>query len=239
MRTDMNPFQIAQSQFDEATQFLGLDPSLSELLRQPMREHQFKFPVRMDDGATKTYHGYRIQYNAARGPCIGGLRWHPDENLDMGRAMAAWMTWRTALMDLPMGGSSGGVIADSKKMTDAEKERLARGWMRVMVDHVGAQKDMIIPDIYTTPQIMSWMMDEYETLVRHSHPAVTAGKPVALGGAQGRGNATARGGVYTVREACQALGIQGPGTFAIQGFGNAGQHVALLHPEILNGGKLI
>lgn len=240
MANNSNPLEIAQSQFDEAASFLELEPAVSEFLRWPMREFRFTIPVKMDDGHTKTFHGYRIQYNNARGPTIGGIRWHPDESLNLGRAMSAWMTWRTALADLPLGGAGGGVIADPKKMSDGEKERLARGWMRAMAAEMGEKRDVATPDVYTTPQVMAWMMDEYETIARGSHPGATAGKPLALAGSQGRNDATARGGVLLVREACKALGLEPKETtFAIQGCGNAGQYVALLHPEILGGGKLV
>jgi glutamate dehydrogenase (NAD(P)+) len=240
MANNSNPMEIAQSQFDEAASFLGLDPALSEFLRWPMREFRFTIPVKMDDGRTKTFQGYRIRYNHARGPTIGGIRWHPDENLNLGRAMAAWMTWRTALADLPLGGAGGGVIADSKKLSDGEKERLARGWMRAMAGELGEKHDIAAPDVYTTPQVMAWMMDEYEAITRRAHPGVATDKPLALGGSRGRNDATARGGVLLAREACKAFGL-GPKetTFAVQGFGNAGQFAALLHSEILDGGKLV
>ena len=193
MANNSNPLEIAQSQFDEAASFLDLEPALSEFLRWPMREFRFTIPVKMDDGRTKTFHGYRVQYNNTRGPTIGGIRWHPEENMDLGRAMAAWMTWRTALVDLPLGGASGGVIADSKQLSDGEKERLARGWMRAMADETGEGRDVATPELYTTPQVMAWMLDEYEAIHRRAHPGVTTGKPVAVGGSLGRSEATARG----------------------------------------------
>lgn len=239
MANSSNPLETAQSQLDEAASFLDLEPALSEFLRWPMREFRFTIPVKMDDGLTKIFHGYRIQHNSARGPTIGGLRWHPDENLNLGRAMSAWMTWRTALADLPLGGASGGIIADSKAMSDGEKERLARGWMRAMAAEMGEKRDIAAPDVYTTPQVMAWMMDEYEAIAQSSHPGATAGKPLALAGSQGRNDATSRGGVLLVLEACKALGLEPKKTtFAVQGCGNAGQFAALLHPEIL-GGKLV
>ncbi len=239
MRSHLNPFQIAQTRFDEAASFLGLEPALTEFMRWPRREYLFTIPVRMDDGSTKIFRGYRIQYNDARGPCTGGLRWHPDESMDIGRAMAAWMTWKTALLDLPLGGAHGGVVCDSKKLSDVEKERLARGWVRSIARELGSDRDIPTPDIYTTPQIMAWIMDEFETLMGRSNPDMITGKPIAIGGSQGRADATARGGVYAVREACKALGIDPRCAYAIQGFGNAGQFAAILHPEILGGGKLI
>lgn len=235
----LNPFKVAQQQFDEAAEILGLEPAMRELLRWPRREYKFTIPVRMDDGSTRIFHGYRVQYNDARGPTKGGLRWHAEETMDTVRALAAWMTWKTAVVDIPLGGGKGGVTCDPKKLSDGEKERLARGWMRVAARELGEHRDVPAPDVYTTPQIMAWMLDEYETIVGRSHPAVITGKPLPLGGSQGRNDATARGGVYTVREACKALGVDPHGSYAIQGFGNAGQYAALLHQEILGGGKLV
>ena len=239
MSVTTNPFHIAQKQFDEAAELLQLDPAMRELLRWPMREFQFTIPVKMDDGSTKVFHGYRVQYNDARGPNKGGLRWHPDETIDTVRALSAWMTWKTAVVDLPLGGGKGGVTCDPKKLSEREKERLARGWMRVAARQLGEHRDVPAPDVYTTPQIMAWMMDEYEAIQGRSEPAVITGKPLALGGSKGRSDATARGGVYAVREACKKTKVNPHGSFAIQGFGNAGQFAALLHPEILGGGRLV
>ena len=239
MSVTTNPFQIAQKQFDEAAELLQLDPGMRTLLRWPMREFKFTIPIRMDDGTTQVFHGYRVQYNDARGPNKGGLRWHPDETMDTVRALSAWMTWKTAVVDLPLGGGKGGVTCDPKKLSVGEKERLARGWMRVAARQLGEHRDVPAPDVYTTPQIMAWMLDEYEVINGRSEPAVITGKPLALGGSRGRNDATARGGVYTVREACKRLGVNARGAYAIQGFGNAGQYAALLHPEILGGGRLV
>jgi glutamate dehydrogenase (NAD(P)+) len=235
----LNPFDVAQAQFDEAAQMLGLEPALRELLRWPAREYKFTIPVKMDDGTTQIFHGYRVQYNDARGPNKGGIRWHPDETMDTVRALAAWMTWKCSVVDIPLGGGKGGVTCDPKKLSTGEKERLARGWMRAVARELGEHRDCPAPDVYTTPQIMAWMMDEFEVIVGRSHPAVITGKPLALGGSQGRGDATARGGVICVREAAKKLGTNLHGTYAIQGFGNAGQYAALLHPEILGGGRLV
>lgn len=237
---EMNPFQIAQAQLDQAARKLGLDEATHELLRWPMREYRFTIPVKMDNGRTKVFHGYRVQYNDARGPNKGGIRWHPDETIDTVRALAAWMTWKTAVVDLPLGGGKGGVTCNPKEMSDGEKERLARGWMRCAARELGVHRDVPAPDVYTTPQIMAWMMDEFEHIVGHSHPGVITGKPLPLGGSQGRHDATARGGVYCVREAARIKGIDpAKCTYAVQGFGNAGQYAATLHREILGGGKLI
>ena len=234
MPEELNPFKIAQKQLDEAAELLGLDEATHEILRWPRREYHFTIPVRMDDGSVKVFHGFRVQYNDARGPCKGGIRWHPNETIDTVRALAAWMTWKTAVVDIPLGGGKGGVVCNPKEMSDAEKERLARGYMRQVAHILGVTKDVPAPDVYTTPQIMAWMMDEYETIVHEHHPGVITGKPVQLFGSQGRGDATARGGIYATREAAKALGIKLEGaTAAIQGFGNAGQHAALLAEEIL------
>jgi glutamate dehydrogenase (NAD(P)+) len=239
MSEELNPFKVAQAQFDEAAELLGLDPALRVLLRQPRREYRFTIPVKMDDTSTEVFVGYRVQYNDARGPCKGGLRWHPEETIDTVRALAAWMTWKTSVLDLPLGGGKGGVTCDPKKLSAGEKERLARGYIRVVARELGGDRDVPAPDVYTTPQIMAWMQDEYEVIMGRSHPAVITGKPIQLGGSQGRSDATARGGVITVREACHRLELDPAGTYAIQGFGNAGQYAALLHHDILGGGKLV
>jgi len=234
-----NPFKIAQRQLDECAEKLNLDKATHELLRWPRREFKFTLPVKMDDGTTNIFHGYRVQYNSALGPTKGGLRWHPEETIDTVRALAAWMTWKCALVGIPLGGAKGGVTCNPKELSEGEKERLARAYIRAIAPHLGVHKDVPAPDVYTTPQIMAWMMDEYEAIVGESHPGVITGKPLPLGGSEGRGDATARGGVFTIREACKTLGIDPKATFAIQGFGNAGQFAALLHPEILGGGKLV
>jgi len=236
----LNPFAIAQQQLDEAAERLGLDKATHELLRSPMREYHFTLPVKMDNGSTKVFKGYRVQYNAARGPTKGGLRWHPEETIDTVRALAAWMTWKTSVVDIPLGGGKGGITCNPKELSDGEKERMARSFIRAIGHELGVHRDVPAPDVYTTPQIMAWMMDEYETMMGYSHPGMITGKPLEIGGSQGRGDATARGGVYCVREAAKALNLDvGKATYAIQGFGNAGQFAATLHPEILGGGTLI
>ena len=236
---EFNPFKIAQAQLDAAAARLGLDPATHELLRWPQIEFKFTLPVEMDDGKVRVFHGYRVQYNSARGPTKGGLRWHPEETIDTVRALAAWMTWKTAVVDIPLGGGKGGVTCNPKEMSEREKQRLARAYMRAAARILSVSKDVPAPDVYTTPQIMAWMMDEYEVLTGEHHPGVITGKPLPLGGSEGRGDATARGGVYALREAGKVLGIDLKGqTMAIQGFGNAGQHAALLAHEIL-GLKLV
>jgi len=229
-----NPFQSAREQLDEAADRLGLDEGTRELLRWPMREITVTLPIRMDDGTTSVFRGHRVQYNNARGPTRGGLRWHPDETIDTVRAMASWMTWKTAALDLPLGGAHGGVACNPKELSETEKERLARAYVRRIGRVLGATRDAPSPDVYTTSQVMAWMMDEYEAMVEESHPGVTTGKPGALGGGAGWADATARGGVYALREAAGVLGLDLSGaTAAIQGFGNAGQNAALLGAEIL------
>ena len=231
---EFNVFSVAQTQLDEAAKILGLDPAMHELLRWPQREYSARLPVRMDDGTIKVFQAFRVEYNMARGPAKGGLRWHPQETIDTIRALAAWMTWKTAIVDIPLGGGKGGIACDPKEYSEGEKERLARAYIRAFADIFGIAKDVPAPDVYTNPQIMAWMMDEYETIRRQHHPGVITGKPLALGGSQGRGDATARGGMITTRKAADALGLDLSGqTMAIQGFGNAGQFAALLGSSLL------
>ncbi len=234
-----NPFAVAQAQIDKATAALGLDEGTQDFLRTPQREFAFSLPVRMDNGKFTVFQGFRVQFNTARGPAKGGIRWHPEETIDTVRALAAWMTWKTSIVDIPLGGGKGGVICDPKAMSDNEKEGLARAYIRAVCREIGLTKDVPAPDVYTNGQVMAWMMDEYETLVQEHQPGVITGKPLALGGSLGRGDATARGGIYHVREAAKAYGIDLKGqAMAIQGFGNAGQYAALLGEELL-GMKLV
>ncbi len=236
---ELNPFKIAQQQLDGAAEKLGLDPATHELLRWPQRELKVTLPVEMDDGTIEVFHGYRVQYNSARGPAKGGIRWHPEETIDTVRALAAWMTWKTAVVDIPLGGGKGGVTCSPKGMSDREKQRLARAYIRAVAGILSVTKDVPAPDVYTTPQIMAWMMDEYETIAGEHHPGVITGKPIPIGGSEGRGDATARGGIYVTREAARVLNIDlKDKTMAIQGFGNAGQYAALLGHELL-GLKLV
>ena len=235
MSDDFNPFAVAQQQLDEAAQHLDLDDATHELLRWPQKEYRVTLPVRMDDGSTKVFHGYRVQYNCSRGPTKGGLRWHPDETIDTVRALAAWMTWKTSIVDIPLGGGKGGVTCNPKELSLPEQERLARAYIRAVSEVLGVHRDVPAPDVYTNPQIMAWMMDEFETIRGESHPGVITGKPIPIGGSQGRGDATARGGIFTVREAAKMLNIDlSSATCAIQGFGNAGQFAALLGEELLD-----
>jgi glutamate dehydrogenase (NAD(P)+) len=240
MMSELNPFKIAQAQLDEAAGILGLDEGTHQALRWPMRELHVTLPVRMDDGKFKVFHGFRVQYNDARGPTKGGIRFHPDETVDTVRALAAWMTWKTAVVDIPLGGGKGGIVCNPKEMSEGELERLSRQYIRQVGRILGADKDCPAPDVYTTPQIMAWMVDEYYWQKGYNEFGMITGKPLPLGGSKGRHDATARGGVYTVREACTRFGINATNaTYAIQGFGNAGQYAATLHQEILGGGKLV
>jgi glutamate dehydrogenase (NAD(P)+) len=234
MAETTNPFQIAQRQLDEAAKILKLDAAIHELLRWPVREFHVTLPVKMDDGSTKIFHGFRVQYNDARGPTKGGLRFHPDETIDTVRALAAWMTWKTAVVDITLGGGKGGVICNPKEMSPGELERLSRAYIRQIGRALGSFEDGPAPDVYTTPQIMAWMMDEYRFMTGHNEFGMITGKPLELGGSKGRGDATARGGLFCVREAAKVLGIDLRGaSAAIQGYGNAGSFAHLLGPRLL------
>ena len=229
-----NPFEIAQRQLDDAAAIMKLDPAVHELLRWPLRELHVTLPVKMDDGTTKIFHGFRVQYNDARGPTKGGIRYHIGETIDTVRALAAWMTWKVAVVDIPLGGAKGGIICNPKAMSPGEIERLSRAYIRQVARIIGLEKDVPAPDVYTTPQIMAWMMDEFSMMQGYNEFGVITGKPLALGGSQGRGDATARGGVYCLREAQNVLGINLKGaTQAIQGYGNAGTFAHKLGVEIL------
>ena len=190
MTENLNPFAIAQAQLDKAAAFLELDPDMHAFLREPLREFHFSIPVRMDDGHTQTFKAFRVQYNDARGPAKGGIRFHPDETIDTVRALAAWMTWKTAVADVPLGGGKGGVICNPRAMSAGELERLSRGYMRAVSRFIGLKQDVPAPDVNTNPQIMSWMLDEYEILTGHHEPGVITGKPMALGGSAGRSPGT-------------------------------------------------
>jgi len=231
--TEYNPFAVAQAQVDKAAELLDLQPAMHELLRWPMRELHVRLPVRMDDGSVQVFEGFRIQHNDARGPTKGGIRFHPAETIDTVRALAMWMTWKCAVVDIPLGGAKGGVICDPKQMSESELEALSRAYIDQVGRIIGPDRDVPAPDVYTTPQIMAWMMDEYCKLSGKSDFGVITGKPLVVGGSQGRGDATARGGWYTVREAADELGIDlSQATMAVQGYGNAGSFTALLGQQL-------
>lgn len=229
----LNPFEISQRQLDKSAEKLNLDPQVHALLREPMRTLEVHFPVRMDDGTSKVFTGFRVQYNDARGPTKGGLRFHPEETIDTVKALAAWMTWKCAVVDIPYGGGKGGVICNPKELSLGEVERLARAYIRSIGRFIGPERDIPAPDVYTTPQIMAWMVDEYSTIVGYNAPGVITGKPIPVGGSLGRGDATARGAVYTILEAAKVIGLNLKGaTVAVQGYGNAGYFAAKLMEEL-------
>jgi glutamate dehydrogenase (NAD(P)+) len=241
MPTDekLNPFAIAQRQFDQAAGLLHLEEPMRLFLREPMREFHVTFPVKMDDGSVKIFKGFRVQYNDARGPTKGGLRFHPDETIDTVRALAAWMTWKCSVVDIPLGGGKGGVICNPKEMSQTELERVSRGYIRAIGHYIGPETDVPAPDVYTTPQMMAWMMDEYSIMTGYNVPGVITGKPLPLGGSAGRGDATAKGGMYCIREAAKLLGFDlSKATVAVQGYGNAGQFAHKLISDMF-GSKIV
>ena len=239
MTDTINAFQMAQRQFDHVAGQLNLDPQVAEMLRWPSREFKFMIPVRMDDDTIRVFFGYRVQHSDARGPAKGGIRFHPSETLDTVRALAMWMTWKTAVADIPLGGGKGGVPVDSATLTITEKEKLVRGWIGQMWRNIGPRQDVPAPDVGTTPQMMGWMMDEYSKLVGQYTPGVITGKPVGGGGSLGRTEATGYGVIYTVREAMKHLKMDpAKSVAAIQGFGNVSQYAAVGFTEQL-GGKVV
>ncbi|MEW6180619.1 MAG: Glu/Leu/Phe/Val dehydrogenase [Chloroflexota bacterium] len=239
MAETTNAFEMAQRQFDHVAELLKLDPQVREILRWPLREFHFRIPVRMDDGTIKVFQGFRVQHNDARGPSKGGIRFHPAETIDTVRALATWMTWKCAVVDIPLGGGKGGVVVDPATLSTSEKERLVRGWVQQMWRNIGPRQDVPAPDVGTTPQMMGWMMDEYSKLVGEYTPGVITGKPVGGGGSLGRTEATGFGVIYTVREAMKHLKMDPTKCLAaIQGFGNVAQYAAIGFTEIL-GGKVV
>jgi glutamate dehydrogenase len=231
-----NAFEMAQRQFDHVAELLKLDPQVREMLRWPLREFHFRIPVRMDDGSLRVFQGFRVQHNDARGPNKGGIRFHPAETADTVRALATWMTWKCAVADIPLGGGKGGVIVDPATLSNGEKERLVRGWVRIMVKNIGPRQDVPAPDVGTTPQMMGWMMDEYSQLVGQYTPGTITGKPVGGGGSLGRTEATGYGVIFTVREAMKHLKLDTSKCIAaIQGFGNVAQYAAIGFIELLGG----
>ncbi|MCX6029574.1 MAG: Glu/Leu/Phe/Val dehydrogenase [Chloroflexi bacterium] len=234
MSIEFSMFAFAQRHFDEIAEALNLSPAMRAFLRVPMRALHFTIPVQMDDGSYRTFQAFRVQHNDARGPAKGGVRFHPNETIDSLRALAMWMTWNTALVDLPLGGGKGGVICDPQKLSERELERLSRGYMRGAAYFIGADKDVPAPDVFVTPQIMAWMLDEFEVIHGRHVPGIVTGKPVSLFGSLGRGDATARGGIYVAGEAGRILGMDLHGaTAAIQGYGNVGVFVHQLGCDLL------
>ncbi|HEX08722.1 MAG TPA: Glu/Leu/Phe/Val dehydrogenase [Thermoplasmatales archaeon] len=233
-----NAFKMAQQEFDRIAEMLNLDEAARELLRYPIREYHVAIPVRMDDGKVKIFRGFRIHHNDARGPCKGGVRFHPQETADTVRALAMWMTWKCAVVDLPLGGGKGGVICNPHDLSEREQERLCRGWIRQLAHDIGPFRDVPAPDVMTSAQHMLWMMDEFSTIHGGYYPGVITGKPVGLGGSLGRTEATGYGLIYVLREACKELGIDIKKSKAsIEGFGNVAQYAAELFIEY--GGKVV
>lgn len=233
-----NPFKMAQQQFDAVAEKLGLDQATRDLLRWPEREYQFNIPIRMDDGTYRVFRGFRVQHNDARGPAKGGIRFHPQETIDTVRALAMWMTWKTAVVDIPLGGGKGGVVCDPHHLSLREQELICRGWVRQIVRNLGPLQDVPAPDVMTTSQHMIWMLDEYEKITGIKAPGFITGKPLGLGGSLGRTEATGYGVMYTVREALKYLGIDIKNTTAsFQGFGNVSQYAMELYTQM--GGKAI
>lgn len=223
----MNPFTLAQQQFDHVADMLGLEENVREALRWPMREYHVRIPVKMDNGETKVFEGFRVQHNDARGPNKGGMRWSAHENFDTVRALATWMTWKTAVVDIPLGGGKGGIVVDPSTLSDGEKERLVRAYVRALWKNFGPRIDVPAPDMGTNGQIMIWFMDEFSQLSGEYTPGVVTGKPLGGGGSLGRNQATGFGVMICIREAFKKLGVDTKGlTCSIQGFGNVGQFTA-------------
>ncbi len=228
----LNSFDIAVRQFEIAAEHLGLDAGLRKVLSAPKRALIVSIPVRMDDGRIEVFEGYRVQHNVARGPAKGGVRYHPEVTLDEVKALASWMTWKCAVVNIPFGGGKGGVICDPSRMSPGEIERLSRRYFSEIMQIVGPEQDIPAPDVNTNPQVMAWFMDTYSMTRGYTALGVVTGKPLSIGGSQGRNEATARGALFTTIEAMKRLGMTLPqSTVAIQGFGNVGGNSAKLFHE--------
>jgi glutamate dehydrogenase len=228
-----NSFEMAQAQFDRVADLLELDQGTRAFLREPMREYAFSIPVRMDDGTSAVFRGFRVQHNDARGPNKGGIRFHPQETMDTVRALAMWMSWKCAVVDIPLGGAKGGVVCDPHNLSAREQEQICRGWVRQIAPNVGPIQDVPAPDVMTTPQHMLWMLDEFEAIRGQRLPGFITGKPAGMGGSLGRKEATGYGVVFTIREALKELGIRPEDTTAsVQGFGNVSQYAIELYERL-------
>jgi len=233
-----NPFEMAQTQFDKVADILDLDQGTRDILRNPFREYHFSIPVRMDDGSTKIFRGFRVQHNDARGPGKGGIRFHPQETIDTVRALSMWMTWKCAVVDIPLGGSKGGVVCDPHNLSMREQELICRQWVRQIARDVGPVNDVPAPDVMTSAQHMLWMLDEFEAVHNGKYPGFITGKPVGMGGSLGRTEATGYGVIFTVREALKELNLKPEETLAsVQGFGNVAQYAIQLYNQL--GGKVV
>jgi glutamate dehydrogenase (NAD(P)+) len=231
-KEELNPFEIAKQQFNRAADYLELEESMRAVLRTAKRQLIVSIPVKMDGGETKVFEGYRVQHNIARGPAKGGIRYHPNVTLDEVKALASWMTWKCATVGIPYGGGKGGVICDPKSLSKSELERLTRRYAFEIAPIIGPDRDIPAPDVYTDSQTMAWIMDTISMVRGHTELGVVTGKPLSLGGSQGRHEATARGALYTLREACKVRGVDLKGSrVAVQGFGNAGSIIARLVAE--------
>ena len=231
-KEELNPFEIAKAQFDRAADYLELEESMRNVLRNAKRQLIVSIPVRMDGGETKVFEGYRVQHNIARGPAKGGIRYHPNVSLDEVKALASWMTWKCATVGIPYGGGKGGVVCDPKSMSKSELERLTRRYAFEIAPIIGPDRDIPAPDVYTDSQTMAWIMDTISMVHGHTELGVVTGKPLSLGGSQGRHEATARGALYALRAACDVRGARlSDARVVVQGFGNAGSIIARLVAE--------
>jgi glutamate dehydrogenase (NAD(P)+) len=229
IREELNPFEIARQQFNKAADYLDLDASTRQVLSNTKRQLIVSIPVKMDGGDVQVFEGYRVQHNIARGPAKGGIRYHPNVTLDEVKALASWMTWKCATVGIPYGGGKGGVICDPKSLSRGELERLTRRYAFEIAPIIGPDRDIPAPDVYTDEQTMAWIMDTISMIRGHTELGVVTGKPISLGGSQGRAEATARGCLYALREACRVKGIELKGArLAVHGFGNAGANIARL-----------
>ncbi|HVS20634.1 MAG TPA: Glu/Leu/Phe/Val dehydrogenase [Pyrinomonadaceae bacterium] len=232
VKEELNPFEIAKQQFDRAADYLELEESMRAVLRTTKRQLIVSIPVKMDGGETKVFEGYRVQHNIARGPAKGGIRYHPNVTLDEVKALASWMTWKCATVNIPYGGGKGGVVCDPKSLSKSELERLTRRYAFEIAPIIGPDRDIPAPDVYTDSQTMAWIMDTISMVRGHTELGVVTGKPLSLGGSQGRHEATARGALYALRQACKVRGMDLKGArVAVQGFGNAGSIIARLVAE--------
>jgi len=235
---ELNPFEIAKQQFHRAADYLDLDASTRNVLSNAKRQLIVSIPVKMDGGEVQVFEGYRVQHNIARGPAKGGIRYHPNVTLDEVKALASWMTWKCATVGIPYGGGKGGVICNPKSMSKSELERLTRRYAFEIAPIIGPDRDIPAPDVYTDEQTMAWIMDTISMVRGHTELGVVTGKPISLGGSQGRSEATARGCLYALREACKVNNMNLKGArVAVQGFGNAGANIARLVAE--DGAKVV
>ncbi len=228
--SESSVWEDALAQFEEAADIIGLSESMRDILTHPKKVIEVSIPVRMDDCTTKVFKGFRVQFNTFRGPGKGGIRYHPDINVEEVKALSFWMTWKNTVVDIPFGGAKGGVVCNPKELSHSELERLSRGYIEALQSDIGPEKDIPAPDVYTSPEVMAWMMDEFSKYKGYNAFGVITGKPMELGGSHGRAEATAQGGLYVLEHALKKLGLK-KSSLAIQGFGNAGSVMAELSSE--------